>query len=290
MLTVLEVLRKTEAYFAKAGLESPKIEAEWLLAGVLGCQRLELFLQWDRPLEADLLDRFRESVRRRSAREPLQYILGYTDFHEIRLAVGPGVLVPRPETEGLVERVVQRLQSLEQPRIVDLGTGSGAIALALARALPGSRVLAVDQSAEALLQARDNADRLGLRDRVAFRSGDWLAGLTFQADAIVANPPYLSEAEWASAQPEVRGFEPREALVAAQDGLADLLRILREAPDRLAPGGFLALETGIEHGPALCQEARSLGYSELSVEPDTSGRNRYFLASRPLQGTSGLSG
>lgn len=278
MQSVVEVLRKTEAFFARAGLENPKIEAEWLLAETLGCKRLELFLQWDRPLEDGDLAPLRERVRRRAAGEPLQYISGYSDFHAIRVAVGPGVLIPRPETEELVERVISRLAGIEAPRIVDLGTGSGAIALALAKALPDSKVLAVDRSAAALCQARANAEANALRGRVAFRSGDWLAGLEVEADAIVSNPPYLTEAEWAASRPEVREHEPREALVAGEDGLADLKRIVREAWERLVDGGLLALEMGIAHGDALKALAKELGYREASVERDAHGRGRFFFA------------
>ena len=285
METVLDVLRKTEAYFGRAGLENPRTEAQWLMAGILDCRRLDLFLQFERPLEAPELERLREAVRRRARGEPLQYIFGYQDFHDIRLQVGPGALIPRPETEQLVEKVIGRLKGMEAPRIVDLGTGTGAIALALARALPGAKILAVDRSPEALALARENAVRLELRDRVAFRSGDWLAGLDLEADCIVSNPPYLTEAEWASARPEVREHEPREALVASESGLSDLGHIVREAFARLSPGGLLALETGIEHGPSLSRIAGETGYVEMSVEADDSGRTRFFFARKP--GVSG---
>lgn len=278
MLSVLETLRKLEEYLGKAGVERPKVEAEWLMAEVLGCKRLELFLQWDRPLDEGVRERLREVARRRAAREPLQYIMGYQDFHDIRLAVGPGVLIPRPETEELVERVLERLKGREAPRIVDLGTGSGAIALALAKAHPGARILAVDASEEALRQARQNAERNGLRERVSFRRGDWLKGLAVQADCIVANPPYLTEAEWREAAPEVRDFEPRAALVAAEEGFADLRQILEEARSCLEPGGLLALECGIGHGAALKELAERLGYTGVAVESDVTGRDRYVFA------------
>ncbi len=278
MQTIVEVLKKSEAFLARSGMESPKVDAEWLLAGTLGCKRLDLYLQHDRPLEEAVLEKLREQVRRRGNGEPLQYILGYVDFHDIRLLVQPGVLIPRPETELLVEKVVNRLKGVATPRIVDLGTGSGAIALALARALPGARVLAVERSPEALAQARANAGSLGLRDRVAFRSGNWLEGLEMEADCIVSNPPYLTEAEWEEARPEVRQAEPREALVAADDGLADLRRILEQSLSRLGPGGLVALETGIAHGPALISLAGELGYSDCVVEKDDNARDRYFFA------------
>jgi release factor glutamine methyltransferase len=280
MQSVVDVLRKTEAFFGKAGLDKPKIEAEWLLAETLGCKRLELYLQWDRPLEEPVLEQLRDRVKRRARGEPLQYVLGYSDFHDIRLAVAPGVLIPRPETELLVEAVIERLQGIAAPRIVDLGTGSGAIALALAKALPAARLLAVDQSADALRQARANAESLGLRERVSFRSGDWLKDLDFEADCIVSNPPYLTDAEWASAQREVRGFEPREALVAGDEGMADLKTIIREAGPRLAKGGLLALEMGIGHAKALREYVAKNGYIEAEVLQDDTGRDRFLVARR----------
>jgi release factor glutamine methyltransferase len=279
VLSVLETLRKLEAYLAKAGLERPKVEAEWLTAEVLGCKRLELFLQWDRPVEAAARERLREAARRRAVREPLQYIIGYQDFHDIRVAVGPGVLIPRPETEELVEGVLKRLGGVGEPRIVDLGTGSGAIALALAKALPAARILAVDASEAALRRARENADCNGLRERVSFRRGDWLSGLSLRADCIVSNPPYLTEDEWRSAAPEVRDFEPREALVAAEEGLADLRRIVEGARSCLEVGGLLALECGVAHGRPLKALAEQVGYTAVQVEQDASGRDRFLFAS-----------
>jgi release factor glutamine methyltransferase len=278
MQSVLEVLKKTEAFLGKAGLDTPKIDAEWLLSETLGCQRLDLFLRWDWPVEEDVLSILRAKVKRRANGEPLQYVIGYLDFHDIRLEVSPGVLVPRPETEQLVVKVIERLEGIEKPRIVDLGTGSGAIALALAHALPQSKVLAVERSPDALMQARANAEELDLRERVAFRSGSWMEGLDFEADCIVSNPPYLTEAEWDIAQREVKDFEPKEALVAAGDGMADLRLIIESAKDRLVDGGLLALETGITHGPALTRLAEGEGYKEIAVEQDESGRDRFFFA------------
>jgi len=278
MQTVLEVLKKTEAFFSKSGLENPKIEAEWLLAESLQCKRLELFLQWERPLAEEELEQLRERVRRRASGEPLQYVLGYSDFHDIRLRVAPGVLIPRPETEELVSHVLAELRDHESPRVIDLGTGSGAIALAVAHAVPGAKVLALDSSPDALQQARANAEALGLRDRIAFRRGDWLHGLDTEADCIVSNPPYLTSDEWEAARPEVREHEPREALLAEDDGMADLKRILREAHGLLASGGLLALEMGIAHGPRLQKVASAQGYGRIEVRKDLHGRDRFLFA------------
>ncbi|NDV61978.1 peptide chain release factor N(5)-glutamine methyltransferase [Puniceicoccales bacterium CK1056] len=278
MQQVVEVLKKTESFFDRSGIESPKVEAEWLLASVLDCKRLELYLQWDKPLQEDLLEQLRPLVKRRASGEPLQYVLGYSEFHDIRIAVAPGVLIPRPETELLVEFILAHLREIDSPRIVDLGTGSGAIALALAKALPRARILAVEKSSDALVQARQNAETLGLRERVAFRSGDWLKDLSFEADCIVSNPPYLTEEEWQAARPEVKEYEPKDALVAADGGTGDLRKIVRDAGDRLAPNGLLALEMGIDHGPTMSALARDYGYGEVLVKNDDSGRERFLFA------------
>jgi len=280
MQSILEVLQKSEAYLDKAGLETPKLDAQLLMADALGCKRLDLFLQHDHPMKDSILQVMRESLKRRASREPLQYILGYSDFHDIRLNVSPGVLIPRPETESLVEEVIDRLKSLEKPRIVDLGTGSGAIALALGKALPGARILAVDSSAEALVVARENAETLGLREQVAFRSGNWLENLDFEADCIVSNPPYLTEEEWASALPEVRDHEPKQALVAGDAGTADLKVIIDAAIERLAPNGLLALEMGIAHGPSMRDAAEKASYSNVEVMQDHSQRDRFLFAEK----------
>lgn len=276
--TIREVLERTEAFFAKAGLETPKVEAGWLLAGALKCKRLDLFLQADRPLTAAELDKLRPMVKRRAAGEPLQYILGFAEFHNLSLPVAPGVLIPRPETEGLVELVLKRLDGKPAPKLVDLGTGSGAIAFALASALPDAKVLAIDASPAALQHARQSAESLGLRDRVAFRKGDWLQGLEIQADAIISNPPYLTREEWQNARPEVRNHEPESALVAADDGMADLKTILQTAGACLVPGGFVALETGIHHGPPLRAFALEHGWRDVDVLQDDNLRDRYLIA------------
>ncbi len=280
MQSVLDVLKKTEAYFSKAELESPKVNAEWILAETLGCKRLDLYLQWERPLEETVLQTLRERVQRRAAGEPLEYIIGNVEFHQVRLDVAAGVLIPRKETEQLVEHVLARLQDVATPRIVDLGTGSGAIAIALAHARKDAKVLAVDSSRDALKQARANARKLGLRERISFRQGNWLDGLAFEADCIVSNPPYLTEDEWQSANPDVRLHEPREALVAGENGSADLKLIMEQAFGRLADGAFLALEMGIAHGSVLLAHAKGLGYKDCRVLQDDSGRDRFFLASR----------
>ncbi len=280
MQSVLDILGKTTGYFEKVGVPQAKLDAEYLLAHVLGCKRLGLYLQFERPLTDAELDVLRPLVRRRARREPLQHILGTVDFHGLILRCDGRALVPRPETEWLVERVIERLKDRPPAWIADLGTGTGALALALATAFPEAAVDAVDRSAEALALARENAAALGLAERVAFHEGDWfvpLAGRRY--DCIVANPPYLSEADWDAAEPEVANFDPKEALVAPENGTADLVRILREAPAHLKPGGLLALETNVAQHAALAEHTSAPPYASAERENDYAKRERYlFLA------------
>ncbi len=280
MQSVLDILGKTTGYFEKVGVPQAKLDAEYLLAHVLGCKRLGLYLQFERPLTDAELDVLRPLVRRRARREPLQHILGTVDFHGLILRCDGRALVPRPETEWLVERVIERLKDRPPAWIADLGTGTGALALALATAFPEAAVDAVDRSAEALALARENAAALGLAKRVAFHEGDWfvpLAGRRY--DCIVANPPYLSEADWDAAEPEVANFDPKEALVAPENGTADLVRILREAPAHLKPGGLLALETNVAQHAALAEHTSAPPYASAERENDYAKRERYlFLA------------
>lgn len=282
MNTLLDLLQKSADFLAKKGVENARLQSELLFAGTLGCRRLDLYLQFDRPMTAAETAALRERVLRRARREPPQYVVGETDFRELALKCDPRALIPRPETEELVGFVLEKLNALRPAgtpaRVLDLGTGTGAIALSFAKERPGTRVVAADKSADALALARENAEKNGLADAVEFLRGDWFENVAGTFDAVVSNPPYLTEAEWASAQPEVREHEPREALVAGDDGLADLEKILRGARAHLAPGGFVALETGIAHRERLRAAALDAGFSETEAKDDLSGRPRFFFA------------
>jgi release factor glutamine methyltransferase len=288
MPTVLEVLQKTAGFLERNGLPNPRLEAELLLAGGLGCRRLDLYLRFDQPLAEEQLAPLREQVARRARREPLQYIQGRAPFLEFSVACDRRALIPRPETEELAELVGARVAT-PPAAALDLGTGTGVLALALARRWPECRVVAVDASADALALARANAAALNLTERVEFLSAQWFDGLPADAvfGVIVANPPYLSAAEWESAAPEVRAWEPRAALVAEEDGLADLRAILAGAPAHLMPGGLLALETGPTHHAALTAAAGAVllpdgqpAYARTESARDLSRRDRFFLAWR----------
>lgn len=279
MLTILDVLKRTAEFLEKHGVESARLNAEHLVGHALGLPRMQLYLQFERPLTEAELERIRPLVKRRSGREPLQYILGETEFSGLKLKVDRRALIPRPETELLVEIVKE--QTMTPPAaVLDLGTGSGAIALALAIAYPAAAITAVDRSDEALALARENADRAGCSSRVRFLQSDWCCGLdpTGQFDLIAANPPYLSPAEFEATAPEVKHYEPASALVSGDEGRKDLGSILDQARRHLAPGGLLACETGESQHAALRQLATSLGYARTVSRQDLAGRDRYLLA------------
>lgn len=282
MLTVLEIIKKTTDFFAAKGIESPRLNAELLIGHALQRKRMQLYLEFERPLVEAELELIRPLVRRRAQHEPVQYILGVTEFLGLKLKVDRRALIPRPETELLVENVRAAWGGGAAPvRILDLGTGSGAIALALAQAFPDAQVTATDRSTEALTLARENAERSGLSARVHVLQTDWFEGVPAGPyELIVANPPYLTAEETAQTALEVRGFEPVSALTAADAGLADLRRIIAGAPAFLASGGLLALETGIAQRGALLEAARDAGFSQVEIKRDLTDRDRFVFARR----------
>jgi release factor glutamine methyltransferase len=281
MLTVIEVVKKTSEFFASRGIESPRLNAELLVGHALGLPRMRLYIEFERPVGEAELGAVRELVRRRGRREPVQHIIGYTEFCGLRLKTDRRALIPRPETELLVETVAGHCAAPPE-RILDLGTGGGAIALALAKAFPLARVTAVDASPEALVLAAENAHSTGLAAQVTFVESDWFgrlpAGETY--DLIVSNPPYLSAEETAAAAPEVRDHEPGRALTADDGGFADIEKIVAGASGALAPGGMLALETGIGHRARLEAALGKAGFARAEPHADLTGRDRFFLAWR----------
>ncbi len=279
MLTILEIIKKTTEFFEKKGVESARLNAELLVGHALGLKRMQLYIQFERPLGEPELEKIRPLVKRRSNREPLQHILGTTEFSGLTLKVDRRALIPRPETEYLLELLVKRFP-VPPPRVLDLGTGTGAIAFALAKAWPESKVVAVEQSDEALALARENAELCGLSASVDLLSSDWFSALPAldKFDLIVANPPYLSDEETDAAPSEVKDFEPRQALSAGLDGAVTLEHIIRESRDRLSPGGSLALETGIAQHPRLLALLHAQGYGEGESLKDLTGRDRFVLA------------
>lgn len=264
---------------ALAAAGTARLDAELLLAGVLACSRSLLHAYPERRLTPDEHARFHALAERRRRGEPLAYITGTREFWSLTLRVTANVLIPRPETEGVVERVLA-LAPAGTPRLADLGTGSGAIAVALAHERPQARVTATDRSAAALTVARDNARRLGL-EHVRFVQGDWfraLAGERF--DVIASNPPYVSDQELDRAQPEL-AFEPAGALRAGERGLADLYALIRQAPLYLVPGGWLVLEHGAGQEAAVAGAMAEAGFTLVRSHRDLAGLPRITEARRP---------
>jgi release factor glutamine methyltransferase len=277
MLSIREIQGKTVGYLQGKGVPNPKLDTDLLIAHVLGLKRLELYLDIDRPLTDTQLDQLRPLVKRRADREPLQYIIGSVEFSGLRLKVDTRALIPRPETEELVEHIRNRLVKAPR-RILDLGTGSGAIAIALAVAYPGAEVCATDRSQNALDLAKENAGQYVSDKRIRFRLGNWFDAIDKgeRFDLIVSNPPYLTEEELQTAEPEVRRHEPEQALVSGDDGLDDLKGILSTAALFLNQGGFLALETGVAQHTELdkiCTRSRLEGEGI----SDVSGRPRFYF-------------
>ena len=267
-MTAREALIEGASALEQAGCPSPGVDPEWLLAHVLGLSRTEL-QTGDRELDADELGRFRRLVERRTAREPLAYILGEWGFRRLTLAVDPRVLIPRPETEALVERCLALLDGLDAPVVLDVGVGSGAIALALADERPDARVVGTDTSPAALEVAEVNRLRSGVDGRVRFVHGDLLAGETGPFDLVVANPPYVAPDELFGLEPELR-HEPAQALVG--EGRHEV--VARAAFVALAPGAALVLEVGDGQAAAVAGSLRRLGFAEVRVSRDLAGRER----------------
>jgi release factor glutamine methyltransferase len=250
----------TEKHFQQKGIESPRLEAQLLLAHALDCRKTELYTRWDEVISEERRSRFRDLIRRRLEGCPVQYLLGYREFFLLQLEVTPAVLIPRPETELLVTETLNHLKSREAPRVLDVGTGSGCIAIAIAHRHMSARITATDISAEALEVARRNAARHNLAERIRFIQGDLLDPLGNESfDVIVSNPPYVSGAEYATLAPHVRNFEPRLALDGAPDGYGVFDRLIPMAADRLVPGGLLVLEVGFRQEDGVRQRLADAG-------------------------------
>lgn len=262
---------------AAAGIDSARLDAELLLAHALGIDRTRLFARLREAVPAGAAEAFAALLERRLRREPLAYLTGEQEFWSLRFAVTPAVLIPRPETELLVE-LAQRLQPAPR-QVLDVGTGSGCIAVALARELPRAQLTAVDLSAEALAVARRNAAAHGVAPRIEFAAGDVYAGLPPAAafDLIVSNPPYLAPGDAAS--PEI-DFEPRTALYAGDDGLDVVRRLLADAGARLRPGGHILIEIGQGQADAVLALAAGAGLRDATVAPDLAGIARVLSAAR----------
>jgi len=280
--TVRRVLGWTTQHFEKLDVDSPRLTAELLLAHVLHASRVRLYTDLDRPLEASELAAYRGLIARRASGEPTSYLTGTREFYGRTFAVDARVLVPRPETELLVEAVLQAVPRDAAVRILDLCTGSGCVGITLALERPAARVLATDTSPDALDVARANAAALGAAERFEVRLGDLFAPVEDEApfDVVVANPPYVARGDLPTLPAEVRR-EPQGALDGGPDGLDGGRRIAAAAPRRLVPGGLLALEIGDRQGPAVHSLLEAGGYGSVRIERDLARHDRLALGTHP---------
>ena len=292
--TVLKIIQWTTEYLKGKGIDNPRLDSEVLLAHLLRLDRVGLYLNFDRPLSRDELSSFREIVKRRGSREPLQYITGHQEFWSLDFKVTPDVLIPRPDTEILVEEALKavRRETLDVRRqnqlpftILDLCTGSGCIAISLAHELKDAVVYAVDTSEAALSIARENAEKNGVRDRVIFLQGDLYEALTSHVsrltsyDLIVSNPPYIKNIDIPNIQPEVRDYEPRMAVDGGTEGLGFYKRIVADAPNHLSPHGWLMVEVGEGQADAVSKMMADTGaFESISTVKDLAGIERVVRA------------
>jgi release factor glutamine methyltransferase len=275
-MTVLELLQATTAFFAKHGIEHPRLNIEHLLADALGKRRLDLYLEFDRQLAEEQLAPLRERVRRRAEGEPLQHLLGSWEFFGRTFKTDPRALIPRPETERLVEIVLSRAGAA-RGKAVDVGTGSGVIAVTLALENPRFELVAIDIAEAALDLARENARLHGCSERIEFVNSDLLDAVQGPVDWLVANLPYVSSADLQKAAREVR-HDPALALDGGPDGLQVIRRLIREAPAKLAPDACLALEVGHDQASQVAELFGGQKYRDICIEKDYQGVQRFVIA------------
>lgn len=278
--TVKEILDWTRGYFKEAGIEKARLEAEQLLAHTLDVDRLNLYIDPDRPLDEEELDQFRPLVKERKSGRPLQYLTGQVSFMGLTLEIDDRALIPRPETEEMTEEILSQFREREELKVLDLGTGSGAIAIALARFLVRPEILAVDRNPETLELAINNAERNELVDRVEFRESDWFSEVNGQFDVIVSNPPYVESSELAELKGEVKDHEPREALDGGEDGLREVENILDEAGNYLTDHGAIFLEIGHDQGDRVKELAASRDLTGVDIRKDTQGKDRVIYGEK----------
>ena len=288
--TILSLVLWSADYLTSKGVESGRLDAEWLLASALGTERLQLYLKYDRPVGPEEREAFKQLLRRRACREPLQYILGRAAFRELELLADPRALIPRPETEVLVEEVLAWAKDRKSGlgRVMDIGTGTGAVSVSLAVEGVCERIVATDISEGALEVARLNAQRHGVEALLDFRRGSLFeivdSGEAF--DVIVSNPPYVATGERAGLQPEVRDWEPSEALFAGDDGLDVIQPLIAEAPEHLTDGGLLALEVGLGQAERVTRQIDDSGrFEPARVRRDLGGLPRIIMAERKTRAT-----
>ncbi len=286
MMTVLEAINLSAEYLEKKGIESPRLNAELLLADILGCRRLSLYLSYDRPLKKEEVDKYREYISRRGGFEPYQYIIGKVEFFGLELTVDENVLIPRPETEILVEKLLNKIKDIDKKeiRVLDIGTGSGNIALALAVNSENIVADALDVSEEAISVARKNAVKLDVSDRINFSILNVLENdykpENLKYDVIVSNPPYVGSDEYGGLQEEIVKYEPRIALTDEKDGYSFYSRITSIAEDLLHEGGVLCYELGIGQAEKVEEIMTAGKFRDISIIDDYLGVKRVIMGEK----------
>ena len=278
-MTVLEILNRTKVFFEKKGVPDARLDAEYIISHGLSMKnRMDLYLNFEKPLTAAELDTLRPLVARRANREPLQHIVGDTSFRGHIIKCDPRALIPRPETESLVDMAIERLNGAESPFIVEVGTGTAAISIACAKEIAGAKVLATDISDEALSLARENAQANGLNEELTFAQGDLLEAVTNSAkiDCLIANLPYIPDGEKGKLQPEVDKFDPALALYGGPDGLDLVRKLLQQTEGKLSAGAPVLLEIGSEQAEVLKNEANNYPWLEFEgIHKDYCGNIRF---------------
>lgn len=277
MITVLEVIKLSTEYLQKKGVESPRANAEILLAEILKCKRLELYLAFDKPLAENEVQVYREAIRKRGLRIPLQYIVGNVEFYGLKLIVNENVLIPRPESELLVEKIINDSDKSTNLKILDIGVGSGNISLSISKNLPNSKVVAIDISKNALDVANQNAEINALQNRIEFRLFDFMnddLNSLGKFDLIVSNPPYVSENDYESLEPELKNHEPKIALTDNSNGISFYKHIIEASNQLLMKPGKIYFELGIDQYIQVQKYFEQNNFTNIKITKDYSGIDR----------------
>ncbi len=273
--TVLNLLETTSRYLTEKGMSSPRLDAELLMGRVLNMSRVQLYCAFDKPLSNIEIDAYRSFVKRRAKGEPVAYLLGEKEFYSLPFYVDRSVLIPRPETEHLVDRALEILAAKPESHVIDLGTGSGAIAIAVAAHCPAVDIAATDISPDSLFVALKNAEKQALDTRIRFVQGDLFASEKGPFDLVLSNPPYIDKNDCARLMPDVLDFEPPDALFAPESGLGVIRRIIEEAPERCADGATMLMEIGYDQADRVLSIVENTArYKSASLIKDYSGKRR----------------